>query len=1059
MPPPRSVHIWSTAGEPFSGKWRIKESNGTYLNFDITNRLFSAAYFRFHYNLEYRQIQLVHADYSHGLLLSVDNEASAVLVDEEPIHKDAFSLINTSHDQWGVLKSDDTLSWTHIYEDRSIFYRMDKLAEHEGQVGTLSRGEVALYEHKAYHGKVWIFSDSAHGTSGIYNFSTGQSFARKISSIRLGSDTFVTISGVVMVGDIIFSPPKQDFIHNVPNLEGTEVGDDNVGFLKIYRTLAPETIFESVSHKLSQDYRLGNNALIDGEHDEDELVEFTAYRTILKLTTNTDRVTISATDATTIEVNGTTYNVSEGSSVTVSPNVINQIMITSVAKGIKTPGLKFHTADMAPNERVILFPDQGVHTDIAQWNNADAERLANATFIDENGNEKRVIKEQYTEDHVKTIVSTLSKAMQTVSYTEENTAGNVRTINRNGKSGIRTYNRALNPTAITKPWSLRFTQNTAARKGGGQSGSVSLIEEELNQQQFLEKLVQADHEGITRKRGWDDFFEDVGEFFEDVGEFFEDAGEFIEDVISMTFGVFEDVFRVFLEFGEKTIEFVLDTYDKVIEFVQVFIENVVEFIGGFIEFVRFVFEWDDILQTRNRIAAVVEDQFDAVDDMIDTAQSFVSDFTSDLKDDVETGINALIAKLDDETVLARATVNTGQALSNDEEDQLPEEGQWFLNLVIDSLSGRRFANQNDLDEVANEVMDMFTELVNDMGGVAEDIIIKLINAIKDDLSNQEKMLINVLEAIRDVVINLLDIGNDVAISLLESVKMGINLLKEWLTAEIHFPLISHLLSNLGIQTDATTSLLDIVGLLVAIPVTITSKVIFEIAPFSDGAYNDGLAATDAKVKVRDFGNMGIMARYIDGLINIGLDAFPESMDDEGVATGFLELISLFLSGLSWLSDFPASPAEPGGYPYHLLASENHVDKNSHEEYYWERVKWGWRTAILGLDILLTIVTPSKQRMRRDNIFTAGAFTAFSLVDLGLTSRYLVTISDEEKSGRVVAKEVLGLLPDIACLLRHDPNPVTMPFTIGTLVALQSVATASDFAVSLLMLVDELDELD
>ena len=42
--------------------------------------------------------------------------------------------------------------------------------------------------------------------------------------------------------------------------------------------------------------------------------------------------------------------------MTLSPNDLNLIMITSEADGLDTPGLKIRTSEMGLNERVVIFP-------------------------------------------------------------------------------------------------------------------------------------------------------------------------------------------------------------------------------------------------------------------------------------------------------------------------------------------------------------------------------------------------------------------------------------------------------------------------------------------------------------------------------------------------------------------------------------------------------------------------------------------------------------------------------------------------------------------------------
>jgi hypothetical protein len=70
-------------------------------------------------------------------------------------------------DQWLQL-SGNTFRWTLQKEERAVFVRAAKFADNEGQVGELAPGEVALYEHRAYHGKTWILTNSENDVAGNY---------------------------------------------------------------------------------------------------------------------------------------------------------------------------------------------------------------------------------------------------------------------------------------------------------------------------------------------------------------------------------------------------------------------------------------------------------------------------------------------------------------------------------------------------------------------------------------------------------------------------------------------------------------------------------------------------------------------------------------------------------------------------------------------------------------------------------------------------------------------------------------------------------------------------
>jgi hypothetical protein len=193
-----------------------------------------------------------------------------------------------------------------------------------------------------------------------------------------------------------------------------------------------------------------------------------------------------------------------------------------------------------------------------------------------------------------------------------------------------------------------------------------------------------------------------------------------------------------------------------------------------------------------------------------------------------------------------------------------------------------------------------------------------------------------------------------------------------------------------------------------------------------GAIAKSAASTDqpedSAARERSIRGWGITALTVDaanGLINMGLDMVPENADDvlERTAGFGLEIVSLVLSGFSWLASFPSSPGFPGGRPYNVAAHK--VSKTQNEQEYWERVMWGWRTAVYWLDVVMLMSNAVKgtgkinlQRLRRADEVTIGFYCAFSFVDAGLAIRYLATIPKADQPGFEIANEVVSWLPNL-----------------------------------------------
>lgn len=1098
---PKSIHVWSTVGEPFTGKWTVRTATGRYLSrradaLTTAPRRLLDELFTFVYNPHFSELQLVPVTDQEGLLLRIAGESSVLLVDDGEAEQDAFSLFNPLRQEWLKLSDNNRFGWTRDHEQRSLFFRDAKVADNEGQVGELVQGEVALYEHVAYAGRTWILSDNDGAADG--NFASLKNFHRLddvVSSIRMGPDTGVTLfaNDKQAVRDDKRETDLEDFVRSVPDLREAQIGNDTISSLRIFKTVAPETIFTSVSSALSQDYRMV----------DDELEEFSSYRTILRLAAETSTVEVSATDQTVIEVDGEIHEINEITSVTLRPNALKQIMITSEADGISTPGLKFRTDGMVANEQVVIFPDRQAHKQIAEleddalWNATDAE---GKPLVDQNA---------HTQSEIATVQRTITRAMSNVVYTEDDPANPVTPATPfvaasvktpSGAGRVASVNRAVSSGGNTNPWAINFRPQAPASRavapgGLGRSAAVvapsdTIWEEAVSQNDFNRLLAQSQISdpgktvNVVRR----------GAGLRSIRGFFSGIKDTVKKATSVVVGFVDDVMNVLVDIGERVVKFVLDTAEKVADFVEAVIEKVVESIKQFIEFLRFLFNWDDILETQRFLADTINSAIDSADEMVSAAKEPVSKFVRDTQEALDEGIDSMI----------RALGVDPDEIEQDSGFELPEAAEWFLNKLLGGSNSSSSSTNPDSSKTTGTAGDSFQQALQsllaalidivEIGGTVFDGMFDTVKALIANPKRPELALAEILDTFRDVGIKALDFGENIVHAFLDLVVTAIRLLRDVLNLEIRIPLISDLFELLGA---GKLTILNVTTVLVAIPVTVVSKLMFGEAPFQDtepefpkvaeitaqradvvalsaqggevalvqasSVADDGINVDSTRRKIVGFGVLAIVSDVINGIIRTGLDLTPEEFDDDGESTRFLERMSLVLSGFSWLASFPASPVEPGGYPYNLLLDKNRVSKSQHEREYWERVVWGWRTGMLGLDVLYAIAgefdLAPDQRFKRGDDVTAGLTTLLSLVDVGLTGRYLATIPKEDDRGREIANEVLSRLPDTFAFLRSDRNPQTQFASISALFIINLVATISTTAFSIRFLNASVAELE
>ncbi|MEM6256445.1 MAG: LamG domain-containing protein [Cyanobacteria bacterium P01_D01_bin.156] len=1111
---PQSIRIWSTVGEPFIGKWIIKAPNGQFLSLGRSSLTTApqqelSELFRFHHNLQQSRTQLIPgSDQENAFFkLSPIEDSAYLFVDDSERLQDEFSIINQTENEWLELGPDNTFSWTRRKDGRTVFVRAVKIADNEGQVGELAPGEVALYEHVAYHGKTWILSDSAKDVSGEHTrFGDFQNLNDRTSSIRLGPDTGVTLFKHFnyRVGEGKREEEIEDIVKNVPDLKESQIGNDALSSIKIFRTIEPEDVFSAYSSKLSQDYHMVG----------DKLEEFSSYRTILRFEPGAGEIEVSATDLTQIEVEGITHDIDEDRSVTLKPNAMNRIMITSEADGLDTPGLKIRTSAMASNERVVIFPNREAHKQIAEledgalWNAKDAK----GNLI--------VDRKAHTKEEVASAQNTIKRVMATVNYGEDVPTAEKR---------VQSANRAISGATIEKPWELTLGSTggnppASPRDGrrsvigkpgkGGQRLVVAkplITERQVSSdewQKLLDQATPADAEdspetkplisGPVKLRATKTF--SVKKIGGRIGRGFKKLKKTIKKATSVVIGKVKDTVHAvvkFIEDGiEKVVDFVVDTVEKVADFVEGVIETVVESVKQFIEFLQFLFDWDDILDTQRYLKRTINAGLDSAKQLAEGAKSHVKSFVDDLQDGVEDGMNQLVKKL-------------GGNPSEVEESgfELPEALEWFLSKLLGGSKSSDSETTSDsgsgdspLASFVRQMLEAFEDAVGAGLRLSEGVLDSIQALIKNP-RQPEVALIVIIEALRDAIIQSLDAVENVALGLLDVVAVAIDLFQELLNAEIRIPFISDLLDFVGV---GKLTVMNLATIVLAIPVTVTAKLVTgqnlfanetpvpldlskqrkttlalasvttesQVLSESPDLFNtsDSTDETDDSESIEDlrknlaFTIIVTLADTVNHVISGILDladvpGFDEPNSDRkfskidnflgkeaekrpGLMQG-LEITSIVLSLISWSFSYPDQLERDAGA---ILGNDK--DTRERAEISLEITLWSYRGALLALDTVCMFFS-GFERMRR--VETALNITWFilNIIDMILFSAYLAVVEEDNPAIKRadISNEVFSALPNIVCFVRSlkIKEPITATILhlghVGTDVA-AAVVTAT-----------------
>ncbi|BAS59713.1 hypothetical protein NIES2135_07550 [Leptolyngbya boryana NIES-2135] len=770
---------------------------------------------------------------------------------------------------------------TNQAKNRAIFTRAIKFAENESQVGEVLPGEVALYENVSYWGKAWIFQ------SDVARFTDINGLNDQVSSIILGNQTGATIykdtryglstttansvedwlttaqnsQGILSLGDltdkisVLQANLAEDVVEDTPSLLGSQIGNDAMSSLRIWRNLPPTQVGIDFTCCLSQDYKLNS---------DQTLQEFSSYRTILQFPIEVTSVDVWATDTTSIMVEDQVYVVNEERSVRLSPNQMQRLMITSKAEGINTPGLKIRTNTMQSFERIVIFPDKYAHGKLAE---IPANGLWEAK---DNAGNLLVDRSKFNQSQIAAVQTSIQNTLATVEYVS----------NSSDKYAV---DRTVNPKKILNPWKLNLMRSGGI--GTNRSNTTLPATTTLSQADFENLLTTATAQGGTLAQG---IFSSVGNALSSaVSTASSVVVGVAKDVADTVTDVANDVIHVITETAGQVTTWVIDTAEKVGAFAEGLIQRIGVALEKFIEYLRFLFAWNDILETQRYLAEAIEVTLrsDRLTQMIaDPLRDLVGNQRKTLKGDMEQQ--------------RRKSAQSSTSIKGD--NKQPEALEWLfakLTSITDGgAAGTDFPSDAKTDpaiaQVGNSFFQEFEQIQTTfLAGVESlgDAIAKLIA----NPSQPHKLLSALFALVSQVMDDFLDLLQSLLNDLIVVIPSILSQLLQFMQVEVNIPFVKALFRQ--ISGGQPLTMLNLATLLLAIPVTVTSKLIWGRTPF----HNEPKLA----LALDESANWSLTALIVDsvrGLCDVILDSQPERKEGQ-VTPKFMTLLEKFTVVLSLTS--------------------------------------------------------------------------------------------------------------------------------------------------------------
>ncbi|MFY9618739.1 MAG: hypothetical protein WAQ99_02915 [Pyrinomonadaceae bacterium] len=561
-----------------------------------------------------------------------------------------------------------------------------------------------------------------------------------------------------------------------------------------------------------------------------------------------------------INVNGAMVVVRPDMPWTGTSNMNGQVIVSLKTRSLGTQALTVWTEFMPEADRVAIDPSGSIQTRLENLqkstDNADADTLLNAKVTDDQGNQTPLLKDEPGErpqDIADALTSAIHQAMSLARKQPVATTETARYLHPKtnfhvaryipGHDGA--YPNLIHTAAVAEQhWQLNCSSGKPVFRTLNRDEAVDLI--------AGKNAARSDSAvrgfGLDIDLDWGDIVNAVDEGVAAVAS---DVREIVVSTIidPVTNLVTQINARIEVLINELhyvwngVIEFVEQAYDIVVmvfNMVGVAFDDLFRWLG-------FIFNWPDILRTRDAVKHCVNQSFDVVEGALQYVKSNSDTFFTKLKSDVGDALDNLISsQIGSESFLALQSEGEQQkpvgadesatgnvfwsGLTNNMGDSAPPK----LSAVVPSgpfqeLNERLteyatvFQNQSAFSDAQNYFQEAANKLETD-----PDYALKL--TLAGVLKTLQGLAVLGLEAIRQIVNALFD-----------AFAAMIDAIKGVLNAPWDIPFVSDLYSHVTNGSQLTA--LDLTSLIIAVPATAFYKITYQRAPFPDQATVDRFKST------------------------------------------------------------------------------------------------------------------------------------------------------------------------------------------------------------------------
>ncbi|MBK8256444.1 MAG: hypothetical protein IPK82_27720 [Polyangiaceae bacterium] len=584
-------------------------------------------------------------------------------------------------------------------------------------------------------------------------------------------------------------------------------------------------------------------------------------------------VQVSASEQTEIMVNGSFYTISPDTPAHLTTSAAGFITVTQQTNTLAIPVLEFAVDSISPGQSVAVEQSAGVQQRLEVLTGPELmdARVADGSFL---------LGEQYRNPETTASLASACNEAMALTKAGTNQLGDGPMFSRQGKKrgvGVIPRGTAADLTRVTADhsphWAVSFR--------GGKVAFTKLTPEEAATR-VAEMRARTPH--LSRAGGFLDWIGAIGDFIVGIAEGIVDVvetvittiGDAIHAVITFIADGVEYLFNTVVEFVEQAFDLVETFFAQV----KVFFEKVFEWLG-------FIFNWNDILRTREAMAYATNQFMGFLPLAVGAVQTLFDNAIANVQSQVDAFFDQLVNEVGGGSLGGYTDTNT----PSEPNFSSANANNIILNATLENASSAssaviRAVDSGPFDVLVqliktlvdavenNEAFDQALTLMQNLGGSLDQIFVQIVQALLRVVQGLAKVMLAGVQAVVDAVLQLVQSFLNGIIALLND---------KW-----DIPFVTTFYSWITGGSDLT--LLDLLSLVVAIPSTILFKILKGAAPFPDQASVEQFKASFTSQTM--FANSGLAPTHVAAQIRA---AHPPANPDNVIPFQLLVSVGSFLS--------------------------------------------------------------------------------------------------------------------------------------------------------------------